>query len=140
MIMLKSLHRPIAALTLVALAACGGNTGGQAPLGPTPPPAPSIGGNYSQKIVGIGDSLTAGVQSGATMGQISSSSVSPLPGNVVPPTQENGWFALFFAQANSIALDPAQFNLDTALRRSRPFRSSRRRGWARRFFSVPKVR
>jgi lysophospholipase L1-like esterase len=49
------------------------------------------------------------------MGQISSSSVSPLPGNVVPPTQENGWFALFFAQANSIALDPAQFNLDTAL-------------------------
>ncbi|HLI95211.1 MAG TPA: hypothetical protein VKT72_03870 [Candidatus Baltobacteraceae bacterium] len=113
--MLKSLHRPIAAVTLVALAACGNNAAGQGPLGPTPPPAPSSGGTYSTKIVGIGDSLTAGTQSGTTMGALSSNPFSPLPGGVVPPTQENGWFALFFAQANSIALDPAKYNLDTAL-------------------------
>jgi lysophospholipase L1-like esterase len=112
--MLKSLHRPIAALTLVALAACS-SSGSTVTPNPSVPQPPSSGGNYPQNIVGIGDSLTAGVQSGTLMGALSSSPVSPLPGNVVPPTQENGWFALFFAQANNIALDPAKFNLDTAL-------------------------
>ncbi len=118
--MLKSLHRPIAALTLVALAACSNGYGPPVPS-PSTPPSPSAGGGYSQNIVGIGDSLTAGTQSGTTMGApyvlpAPITEPAPFPAiAVAPPTQPNGWFALFFAQANKIALDPAKYNLDTAL-------------------------
>ncbi len=111
--MLKRFHRAIAALAILAVTACGsGNTNSGGSLTPSPP---TTGGSYTQNIVGIGDSLTAGTQSGTTMGAPGQNPLSPLPGNLVPPTQENGWFALFFAQANGIALDPAQYNVDTAL-------------------------
>jgi lysophospholipase L1-like esterase len=115
--MLKMLQRPLALLALAGLAACSG--GGGASVPPAPPPAPptgpTTGGSYSNVIVGIGDSLTAGTQSGTTMGAPSLNANSPLPGNLVPPTQENGYFALLFAQANSITLNPGQYNLGTSL-------------------------
>jgi lysophospholipase L1-like esterase len=109
--MFNRLQRPLAALTLVALAACAQTTG--AP--PVIPPPPSQGGGFATNIVGIGDSLTAGTQSGTTLGVTYANPQSGLPGNLAPSTQENGWFALFFAQANGIALDPLKWNDDTVL-------------------------
>jgi lysophospholipase L1-like esterase len=111
--MFTKLQRPLAIAALFAMAACSnastnaGNT--------VVPSLPSAGANYAVKIVGVGDSLTAGMQSSGTLGMPATNPNSPLPGGLVPPTQENGFFALLFAQANGIALDPSQYNLDTAL-------------------------
>lgn len=103
--------RSIALLSVFALAACGG--------GSTPSPAPSTlpasNGLKQQSFVGIGDSLTFGEQAGGMMGALGTSTLSGLPNQVVPPTQTNGFFALMYAQMNGIALDPAKYNLDTAI-------------------------
>src|SRR5581483_571932 len=108
MIMLNRLHRPLAAVTLVALAACSSPPQrGAAPLPPAPSPVPAS----SLKITGVGDSLTCGEQANGDMGVASTNSLSALPGGIVPPTQENGFFALLWAKANGIALDPANWNL-----------------------------
>lgn len=110
--MFNRLHRPLAAVTLVALAACSSPPQrGAAPLPPAPSPVPAS----SLTIAGVGDSLTFGEQADGEMGVASTNPLSALPGGVVPPTQENGFFALLWAKANGIALDPANWNLDTAL-------------------------
>ncbi len=60
----------------------------------------------SQKIVGVGDSLTAGYQSDGILGQ--AGVPNPIdPGSSIPPTQENGWWALLVEQASSLPLQSA---------------------------------
>lgn len=112
--MLKSLHRTLAAAALVGLAACSGGTVNTPPTAPSPS-AGNPGGITQQNFVGIGDSLTFGEQSDGMLGSLATSPVSGLPGNIVPATQTNGFWALMYAQMNGIALDPANYNLDTAI-------------------------
>ena len=92
------LTRFCAIAALFALAACSG--GGTS--SPSTAPAPNGAGILSQ-IVGVGDSLTAGEQSGGLLGIPTTSPISILPGHLVPPTQENGWWALFFEQAKGVS-------------------------------------
>ncbi len=90
--------RYCAIAAIVALAACGG--GGTS--GPNALPPPSGNGILTQ-IVGIGDSLTAGMQSGGLLGIPTTNPISILPGHLVPATQENGWWALFYEQAKGVS-------------------------------------
>ncbi|MBV9278215.1 MAG: hypothetical protein JOZ97_08275, partial [Candidatus Eremiobacteraeota bacterium] len=92
--MTTRLMRYGAIAALLALAACSGGGGTSAP---STVPGPNGTGILSQ-IVGVGDSLTAGEQSGGLLGIPTTSPISILPGHLVPPTQENGWWALFFEQ------------------------------------------
>lgn len=94
----KRLSRPLAVLTLFALAACGagGGSGGNIPNTPMLPTG------LTGVIVGVGDSLTAGYQAGGLLGVPTTNPVSALPGNLVPPTQENGFWGLLYAQAKGL--------------------------------------
>lgn len=87
--------RTAAALAITALAACGG--GGNAttpPVGPTVPQPITAGA-----LVGIGDSLTAGYQSSALLGDPTvTSPLSSYPGGAVPPGQFSGFWADMFNQ------------------------------------------
>lgn len=96
---------PLAAL--LALSACGG--GGNAL---TSNPIPGFTANPGQTaaakltIAGIGDSLTAGVQSGGLLGaQIPGGAAAGALGTIgnVQETQEHGFFALLWEQANGVA-------------------------------------
>lgn len=89
--------RPIAVLALVALAACGGPMASTTPAAPTNPITPTNGS--SSALVGVGDSLTAGYQSGGFLGDpTATSSFSSYPGGAVPPGQENGFWSLLYQQ------------------------------------------
>ena len=113
--MFKFSHRLIASAAIVALAGCGGNPA-TSYTGPALPPVPSGSALAQQSFVGIGDSLTFGEQSGGMLGDPTATSpVSGLPGNAVPVTQENGFWALMYAQLNGITLDPAHYNVTTKL-------------------------
>src|SRR5579884_4024071 len=97
--MFKRYYKAAAAVALMALAACSSssNTGN---LPATPTSGTPNAGLTQQNYVGVGDSLTAGEQSGGVLGAPNATSpVSALPGNAVPPTQENGFWALFYQQA-----------------------------------------
>ncbi|HET6893993.1 MAG TPA: SGNH/GDSL hydrolase family protein [Candidatus Baltobacteraceae bacterium] len=97
--MFSRIHRSLAVLALCALAACSGGTPGGSVV-PNPPNNVPSAGLTQQDYVGVGDSLTAGEQSNGLLGDpTATSSVSALPGGAVPPTQENGFFALFYQQA-----------------------------------------
>lgn len=97
--MFSRMHRSLAVLALGALAACSG-PGSRSTIVPLPPTNVPNSGLTQQNYVAIGDSLTAGEQSNGLLGDPgATSSVSALPGGIVPPTQENGWFALFYQQA-----------------------------------------
>ena len=112
--MFKSAHRTLAALAVVALSACSSPPNGG--TGPTIPVLPPGGGVTQQSFAGIGDSLTFGEQSEGMLGDPSATSpASGLPGGIVPVTQENGFWALMYAQMNGIALDPAHYNVTTKL-------------------------
>jgi lysophospholipase L1-like esterase len=93
--------KSVALLALAALAACGGG-GGTTPVLPSngagePPPQQN---SLLTRIVGVGDSLTAGYQSDGMLG--ATTFLNPLySGQVVPPGQENGWWALLVEQASS---------------------------------------
>jgi lysophospholipase L1-like esterase len=86
-----------ASLAATLLAACGG--------GGTSHPAVSTAssGTVSAqvRIAGVGDSLTAGYQSDGLLGVPTANPVPGSPfGAIVPPTQENGFWALLWSQAN----------------------------------------
>ncbi len=93
-----------AALALAATACSGGGR-------TTPTPAVGTTVASTIKIVGVGDSLTAGEQSGGLYG-LAGGEANPLPNGIfpllpapvlfptVPPTQGNGWWALMWSQAN----------------------------------------
>lgn len=90
----------------VALAACSSNGGPAVPETRTAPTSPTA---VTQTIVGLGDSLTAGEQSSGVLGSATvtlpdpTTLFSPLAGiGIVPPTQENGWFSLFYSAAKSM--------------------------------------
>jgi lysophospholipase L1-like esterase len=81
------------ALSLCVLSACSSSS-------TTPRPALPTGNALFRRIVGIGDSLTAGEQSGGLLGATGvTSPVSGFPNNVVPPGQENGFWSLLYQQA-----------------------------------------
>src|SRR5579871_1526390 len=119
--MKRVFQRPLALLTLVALAACSGNgTGATAPGAPPVPGVPANGGLVQQNFVGVGDSLTAGYQSSGLLGDPTAfSSASAFPknpfGGNVPVTQTNGFFALMWLKYNGMAVHPSTYNLDTAV-------------------------
>lgn len=96
--MFTRFYRPIAALAVIALAACGGpGSVGTVAMPPTNVPKAGLA---SQTYVGVGDSLTAGYQSSGLLGDPTATSpISALPGGAVPPGQEAGWWALFYQQA-----------------------------------------
>jgi lysophospholipase L1-like esterase len=98
--------RALAVTAVSALiAGCGG--GGNAT-----PAALATGGTVPTaiRLAGVGDSLTAGMQSSGLLGTAAVNTVpgSPL-GPAVPPTQSNGFWALLWSQANGGAttLNPA---------------------------------
>lgn len=90
----------------LALGACSGGGGGSQPLG-TPPfsVTPGTTAPAQVRVVGVGDSLTAGTQSGGTVG-------ADIPGGAtvagvgtigrVQESQEHGFFALIWEQANGV--------------------------------------
>ena len=87
------------------LAACGGG-------GAATPAAVAGGGTVASavRLAGVGDSLTAGMQSSGLLGTAAANTVAGSPlGPIVPPTQSNGFWALLWSQANGGAttLDPA---------------------------------
>ncbi|MDP9016756.1 MAG: hypothetical protein M3N19_00355 [Candidatus Eremiobacteraeota bacterium] len=105
--MFQHYKRPLAVLALFSLAACGGGSSSSSSTPPvvTVPPAvvaPQSGAAILTTIVGVGDSLTAGTQSGVTMGEKGSNPLSAYPGNITPPTQENGFWSLLFQQAKGV--------------------------------------
>jgi lysophospholipase L1-like esterase len=98
----NDLSRPLAILTLTALAACGGGSSGTPrTIAPVPIVTPAGG----TPLVGIGDSLTAGYQSSGFLGQANPLVTSPLsayPGGAVPPGQENGFWADIYVQLTGV--------------------------------------
>jgi lysophospholipase L1-like esterase len=91
----------------VALSACSGSN--QMLTNPTVPPAKtgSTAPVQNLRIVGVGDSLTAGVQSGGLLGvNLPVLGTSPIYGTIGPvqQTQENGFYSLLWQQANGVGL------------------------------------
>lgn len=100
--------RVAAALAAVALAACNG--GGSSPPGGGPPTGHpgSVAPAQKLSIAGVGDSLTAGVQSSGLMGaDLPVLGVDPQLGQIGPVqrTQEHGFFALLWEQANGVDIN-----------------------------------
>ncbi len=101
----SSLKKSFALITLAAVAACGGSgsSGSSIPSGgnPGPPHGSPLG-----RIVGVGDSLTAGYQSNGFLG--ATGFKNPFfPGQQVPPNQPNGFWALLDEQASGKPVDKA---------------------------------
>lgn len=103
---LSYVKKSIALLALCALAACaGGGAAGSGSVLPSQAAKPDQQSILS-RIVGVGDSLTAGYQADGFLG--AADFKSPLyPGQPVRPTQENGWWALLNEQASSSSLETA---------------------------------
>ena len=97
---MKHIAKTLATIAIVSLAACAGGTGGGTVVPNGPPNAVYPAGSTTlARVVGIGDSLTAGTQSNGTMGvSYFGNPVSALPGGLVPATQTNGFFALLQEQ------------------------------------------
>ncbi len=97
--MMKHFTRPIALLTIAALAACSSGTGStvQPPTNPSPVPGtPAVTG---VALVGVGDSLTAGYQSSGFLGDPTvTSPLSAYTGGAVPPGQESGWWTYLYEE------------------------------------------
>ncbi len=93
--------KSIAVLTLGTLAACGGGSaaGGSAPVLPAHVARPAQQ-TILTRIVGVGDSLTAGYQSDGMLG-VTNFKNPIYSGKLVRPGQENGWWALLVEQASS---------------------------------------
>lgn len=86
--------KALALAAAASLAACGGGSTTSTPPIPAPPPASAVLTN----VIGMGDSLTAGYQSGGFLGD--TSMPDPFyPGLNVPPGQESGWWSQFYMQA-----------------------------------------
>jgi lysophospholipase L1-like esterase len=107
--MMRSPAKKLMALTLLAaLAACGGGSGGTgvAPIPATQGNTPHSRSSITARIVGVGDSLTAGYQSNGFLGETDVH--NPLaPGTQLPPGQENGWWALLDEQSSGLPLETA---------------------------------
>lgn len=95
---LLSVKKSLSLVTLCALAACGG--GGAA--GSIPAARPELPAQQSllTRIVGVGDSLTAGYQADGFLGATGVRNPLPSGSGQIPPNQENGWWALLVEQAS----------------------------------------
>jgi lysophospholipase L1-like esterase len=107
-----------------ALAACSGGGGGKTLTNVVPPVgnAGSVASASKLSIAGVGDSLTAGVQSGGMMGaDLPVLGQNPQLGQIGPVqrTQEHGFFSLLWQQANGVDInfmsDPAKSPLPLIL-------------------------
>jgi hypothetical protein len=107
--MMRSYAKQLITLPLLAaLASCsgGGGSAGVAPLPATRGNAPHSHSSILARIVGVGDSLTAGYQSNGFLGETGVH--NPLaPGTQLPPGQENGWWALLDEQSSGLPLETA---------------------------------
>ncbi|HET6276760.1 MAG TPA: SGNH/GDSL hydrolase family protein [Candidatus Cybelea sp.] len=93
------LRQFLAAIALVALAACGGGISGpSSSLLPSHTGVPATNTILS-RIVGIGDSLTAGYQSNGFLGATGVPNPNYV-GEQIPPNQENGFWADLVEQAS----------------------------------------
>lgn len=100
-----SLSKPLALLMLTLLAACGGG-GGSSSLPATPRHGGGSGSGLLDRIVGVGDSLTAGYQSDGLLG--ATGVKDPIdPGTTIPPGQENGYWADVVEQASGTDIPTA---------------------------------
>jgi lysophospholipase L1-like esterase len=100
--------KSIALLSLSALAACsGGGAGGSGAVLPSQGAKPNPNQqSILSRIVGVGDSLTAGYQADGFLG--ATDFKNPLyPGQPVRPTQESGWWTLLNEQASGTSLETA---------------------------------
>jgi lysophospholipase L1-like esterase len=96
--------RPVLALcAALSVSACGGVSN----VTPTPQPGnvtgvnPSNSSGITSRIVGVGDSLTAGVQSDALLGaDVNPNPIAGSPFPFVPNTQSKGYYARIWEQAN----------------------------------------
>ncbi len=91
----------------LVLAACSGGGGGKSLINvvPTTGNAGALAPAQKLSIAGVGDSLTAGTQSSGTMGaDLPVLGVSPQLGQIGPVqrTQEHGFYALLWEQANGV--------------------------------------
>ncbi|MHB8196588.1 MAG: hypothetical protein ACYDFQ_10965, partial [Vulcanimicrobiaceae bacterium] len=85
--MISRISKVLAALSIATLAACGGGGGASSPLPVTPQQAST--NPMFARIVGVGDSLTAGEQSDGLLGDTTvTNPLSILPGGIVQPGQE----------------------------------------------------
>jgi lysophospholipase L1-like esterase len=109
--MVRILPRLLACAAIAGLAACGSSS----TLTPTPQRGPITGSGGSglfSRFVGVGDSLTAGWQSGALLGATIAPNPlgagSPYP--FIPNGQGKGWYARVWSQGNGGAdpLDPTR--------------------------------
>jgi len=103
-------QKSIALIVLGALVACssgsGGNSSGPAQILPAHRAMPAQ--SALSKIVGVGDSLTAGYQSDGFLGETGVR--NPFYTGYfrqIPPNQENGWWALLEEQASGLSLEDA---------------------------------
>jgi lysophospholipase L1-like esterase len=101
-------RRVAAALAVsVLLAACSGGGGGGVNVVPPVGTPGSTAPVQKLSIVGVGDSLTAGTQNSGTMGaDLPVLGVNPQLGQIGPvqQTQEHGFFALLWEQANGVSI------------------------------------
>lgn len=102
---LSHVKKSLSVVTLCALAACGGGAAsGSIPGGnPSRPSQQSL----LSRIVGVGDSLTAGYQADGFLGATGIRNPLYPSGPPIPPTQENGWWSLLYEQASSQSLQNA---------------------------------
>jgi lysophospholipase L1-like esterase len=87
------------------LAGCSGGANAPTTEQLPPPGKPGTTASATVTIAGVGDSLTAGYQSGGISGQAATAPATlPGYGTVFAPgaTQENGFFALLWEQANAV--------------------------------------
>jgi lysophospholipase L1-like esterase len=95
------LRKTLALLSLVAITACGGGGGGSGSVIPNQGGGGTGGGSSPllSRIVGVGDSLTAGYQADGILG--AATVPNPLfSGTTIPPTQEQGYWADVDEQAS----------------------------------------
>lgn len=99
------LRKTLALVTLAALAACGGGGGSGSPI-PNSGGSGTSGNPLLARIVGVGDSLTAGYQAGGILG--ATGVPNPLfSGFTIPPTQEQGYWADVDEQASGLPISQA---------------------------------
>jgi lysophospholipase L1-like esterase len=112
--MMKHFTRPLAVLAIAALSACGGGSGStvQPPTNASPAPIPLT--TTGVALVGVGDSLTAGYQSGGFLGDpTATSSFSLYPGGAVPPGQESGFWTYLYEELTGTSAT-AMYNAATS--------------------------
>ena len=99
---IKHLQRAFALVAMAALAACGGGGSSSSTI---PAPGPSAAPNVLARIVGVGDSLTAGYQSAGWLGAPNVPNPlltgTPYAGAPAPFGQENGWWSLLYQQSQT---------------------------------------